>query len=197
MVRISYKANFLFGVSSPQQENYRFFTLIKKLYHPVCKYLPAHTPVGICLSLAYCQHRVHKQNTAVRPLFQISVGSRRYSKIGVQLLVNVLERRRNSRPFLHRKAKSVSLTRSVIGILPDNDSLYTGIRRIFQRIEYVVHIRIYPARTIFCLEKLPQFKVVLLFKFVFKKVVPLVSYINHFILPLCFLFRQTPNREAK
>ena len=127
MVGIGNKPHFLLGVSSPQQENYGLFALIEKLYHPVREYLPAHALVGISLSLPNSQNSVHKQNAAVSPLFQVPVGRGRYTQIGVQLLINVLERRRDSRAFLNRKAKPVSLTRSVVRILPDNDRLYVVI----------------------------------------------------------------------
>jgi hypothetical protein len=67
----------------------------------------------------------------------------------------------------------------MIGILTQNDDFHMGIRRAFQRIEDIVHLRINDAGGIFRLKKFPKAMIIFFIEFSGQKAVPVVSYFNH------------------
>ena len=89
----------------------------------------------------YCQYRIQKQHSLLRPFGEASVIRDRASQIIVKLLINIDKRRRNvhSRPY--GKAEPVCLPLSVIRILSQYHHLHLMKRRQVERIENVVRRR--------------------------------------------------------
>ena len=78
----------------------------------------------------------------------------------------------------------MSLTRLVIGILPQDHRFDIFIGCLLKGIKNMIHIRIDDPAAVFILQKLSELLIIFLLKFTFEYFVPTVSEIDHVdILP--------------
>ena len=120
MLRAGDKLGLLFRGRSPQQEDHRLFAFVKQFYDSVGEYLPAHVPVTVGKPCPYSEHRVQKKDPVFCPGSQLTVLRDICSEIVMQLFEYVHQRRRRLYAFLHGKAETVCLSRTVIGVLSES-----------------------------------------------------------------------------
>ena len=84
--------NFSFAFAFPphSMNTMGFFTLVQKLYYPVCKYLPSFPFVGIRLTFSHSQHCIQKKHSVFCPVFQTSVRRLFYPEITLKLFEYIL-----------------------------------------------------------------------------------------------------------
>ena len=125
---------FLARCRAPEHEHEALSARIEARYHRIREALPALVSVAVGLVSTDRENRVQQQHPLRGPVAEISVGWDRYSQVLVKLLKDVSERRRRGRGGLDREAQTMSLTRPVVGVLPqDHDSHRRkggGIKRI-------------------------------------------------------------------
>ena len=139
MGRIVNQRLFLFCVGAPKHEDNRCLPLVQLSDNRVGKLLPSHPTVRTCLSGTYRQYRVEQQNSLFRPFGQTAVSRIDKTDILRHFLINILQRRRNRYPHLHRKRQPVRLSRTMIRVLAENDDLDVFIRSQPQSIVNVHH----------------------------------------------------------
>ncbi len=83
--------------------------------------LPANLLVAARLVVLDREHGIEQQHPLCRPAAQVAMRSRRDAQVLLQLLIYILQRRRNAAAARNRKTEPHSLPRIVVGILPQND----------------------------------------------------------------------------
>ena len=143
VLRCSDEFLFAAGIAAPEQKDDRLLMLVLNfsIYGPV-KVVQPRFYMAVRLPAAYGQSRVRHEHTALRPLGERAVLGRYNAEITLQLLEDVLQARRRLNTRLNRKAKSVRLSGTVIRVLPENDGLDLGIRRVPQSVKDVLCRRI-------------------------------------------------------
>ena len=114
---------FFDGETAPEQKDEVLADLRKSLDNRVCELLPTNAGVAGGHVGAHRERCVQKQNSLMRPAFQVSVGRWRDAEIVVEFLENVDEGRWRLDSERHREAKPVGLTRIMIRVLADDDCL--------------------------------------------------------------------------
>ena len=109
------------GKTAPEQKDEVLANLRKTLDNRVRELLPANACVACRHVGAHRERCVQKQNSLVRPAFQVSVGRWRDAEVVVEFLENVDEGWRRLNAKWHREAKPVSLARIVVRVLSDDD----------------------------------------------------------------------------
>ena len=89
---------------------------------------------------------------------------------------------------LNRKAKSVRLSGTVIWVLPENDGLDLGIRRVPQSVKDVLCRRIDGLLGVFLFQPVANALVIILLKLSGKDLVPIVAKMYHAIPPKLFSY---------
>lgn len=116
--------NLLFdGETAPKQKDKVLANLRKSLNNRVGELLPTDACVAGGHVGAHCERSVQKQNSLMRPAFQISVWRWRDAQIVLEFLENVNQRWWWLDSVWHGEAKSVSLSWIVVRVLPDDDGL--------------------------------------------------------------------------
>ena len=82
--------------------------------------LPAQRSVAVGLVGTYRQRSVQQQHALLCPARQVARGRNRCAEVGLYLLEDVLQRRREHHPVLHREAQPVGLSRLVVRVLSDD-----------------------------------------------------------------------------
>ena len=111
-----------------------------------------------------------------------------HSNIVCKFFKNILQRRRSWNVIRHRETQALCLSRSVVGILPQDDDLRLGERRAVERVENRIHVGKYAARAVLLYEEAAQFPVVGLFHLVGEKAAPIVLENLHRASPLRALY---------
>ena len=115
---------FLDGETAPEQEHQIFPHLREPLDNGVGKGLPADSRMACRLVGPHRQRGVQEQDALVGPAFQVPVLRWSNAKVVVEFLEDVDEGGRRVDSVGHREAEPVSLSRIVVGVLPDDDGLY-------------------------------------------------------------------------
>ena len=115
------KCSFALGIGSPEQKNQMFFLICQFADDGVGEGFPTFVLVRTGLVGPYGQRCIEQQNPLVRPAFEIAGSRDRLAQIIVYFLEDILQGRRLLDAFGHGKTKAVRLSRTVIGILAEND----------------------------------------------------------------------------
>ncbi|MNM61961.1 hypothetical protein D3C81_732740 [compost metagenome] len=91
--------------------------------------------MGAHLALLDGQRGVEQQHALLGPVLQAAVVGRVDVQVALELLEDVLQRRRHRHARLHREAQAMGLAGAVIGVLADDHHLHLVQRRRVQRIE--------------------------------------------------------------
>ena len=158
---------FLPGVGAPEQKHHGLLPSRQQLNDPVGENLRANAPGGGSLSGPHRENGVQQQDAMLCPVCEAAVGRGRDPQIIPDFLVDVLKGGGNGDALLDRKGQSMGLSRSMIGVLSQND--HPGILKggIPQGVENIIHGGVDGAGKVFLLQDLPQLQIVVLFKFVF------------------------------
>ena len=99
--------------------------------------LPAEVPVAVGPAGLNGQDGVEQENALPRPRRQTAAGKRRQTEVGLQLLADILQRRRQLHPLLHREGQTMRLARLMIRVLPKDHDPHPFRRREGKSVEYV------------------------------------------------------------
>ena len=131
---------FFLCLRAPEDKGNRLLKRAERRNHRVREALPAKVLVGVCCVCLYGEHRVEQKHTLLCPRAQIAVWRNRNAEVGLQLLIDILQRRRQFYPRLYRKSKPVCLSRLMIGILPENhhtDCLRDALEPLRDQYDYI------------------------------------------------------------
>lgn len=114
----------LLRVPTPQHEHDTgALPMVEGLYNSVRKALPPPVPMRAWLPRNNSEHRIKEQHTLVSPLLQAPVlGPREPRNILLELAEDVEQRWRREDTVLHREAHAMGLSRSVVGVLSNDDN---------------------------------------------------------------------------
>ena len=102
------------------------------------KRLPTKSRMGMRQTGTDSQYRVQQQHALFRPMLQIAVlRNLKALNIHRQLFINIDQRRRHRNFRLHGKRQTMSLTRAVIRVLPQNHYFYISEFSRPKGIEYI------------------------------------------------------------
>src|SRR5690554_6779054 len=96
----------LLCITAPQHEHQMLTLAVENIDDPRGKGLP--TPIGMrpCLPLGHGQHRVEQQYALISPALKISVSRNWMPQIALDLLVDILQRRRRTHPGLYGETQT-------------------------------------------------------------------------------------------
>ena len=167
------------GVGAPQEKHHGGGLIVQLADDTVGEALPSLPLMAGGLSLPHGEHRIEQQHTLLCPGGEVAAVGNGLAHVLFQLFEDVFEAGRRLYPLLHRKAQTVSLLRSVVGVLTDDHHLHVQKGGVFEGVEDVVHIGIHRLGGIFPLEKLTQGEIILLAPFVRQNGVPIVADTYH------------------
>ena len=110
----------LLRMRTPQKKNQGTISAGQERHHPVCESLPAFLLMRRWLIPLDREHAVEEQYPSFGPGAQVTVARNLEADIGGELLIDVLQRRRDLHATVHRKAETVRLPRVVVRVLPKN-----------------------------------------------------------------------------
>ena len=134
----------------PEKKHDRAILLVQDPDGRISKLFPADPSVGIGLMCTYSQHCVQKKHALLCPFFQITVVWDITSHIILKFLINIHQRWRCFHTFFYGKAKPMSLSVIVIGVLSQDHNLYLMQRRKMKRIEHIFRRRKNLSCSVFC-----------------------------------------------
>lgn len=173
------KRRFRLGVAAPEYKRSRLRALVQQADNGVGELFPALAAVRISLPAAHGEHGVQHKHALLCPVGKLAMVRGSYAEVALKLFKNILQRGRWRNAAFHGKAKPVCLTFAVVGVLPDDDRLDVFIRRIFQRIENIIHRGVNGVMRIFIFQKFAKLQVIIRVKFVSQQSVPAVSNVYH------------------
>ena len=111
------------GIAAPQHIHQVLAVLCQCLYSGIGKLLPSQRRVTVGLMSANGKRCIKQQYALLGPTGKIARCGDRRTKVGLNLLEDILQRGRKLDTVLNRETQSVGLSWLVIGILTDNDNL--------------------------------------------------------------------------
>ena len=132
MNRVRYKWCLSLSIATPKDKCSRHITLIKLFYYSVSKLLPAFTLMRIRLTLTNSKNSVHHQHALLSPIGKLAIIRDRDTKISIKFFKNILQRRWWINTSFNGKTKTMSLSRTMVRILSNDNSLDVFIRRVLQ-----------------------------------------------------------------
>ena len=133
---------------APKHENGMRCRLRHGLNDRVGQHLPAQGAVTCSLSSPHRQNGIQKEHPLMRPGQKRSLLSHGHAQIPMQLLLDVAKRRWNLDACGHGKGKPFGLSRTVIGVLPQNHDPDPVRRRLVHGTEYTGRINLMSCRHI-------------------------------------------------
>ena len=147
------------------------------MYYRISKLFPAYLAMRSGLAIADCKDSIQKQDTLTGPFLQIGISAHPYAKVRLNLLEDVLERRRSRHIVRNREGKSMCLTGSMIWILAKYHDLDLIHRREVKSPEYLASRREYPLSCrLFFMKKTHQRREIWFLKFARQCVFPTLFY---------------------
>ena len=129
------ESSLFLSVCTPEDEHKVFPFVVEGTDCSVGKFFPATALVGAGCMSAYCQGGIEHQYTLFRPTCQVAAGRYGLAQVSLYFLENVLQGGREGNPVVYREAQSVSLSRTVIGVLSDDDHFHPVKRTEVESIE--------------------------------------------------------------
>ena len=123
------------GVVAPEDENEVLASLRESADSGVGELFPAMARVRGGLSGAHRQRGVEQQHPFPRPLLEVARTRHGHAEVVVQFLEDVLQARRERHAVGHRERETMGLSRSVVGVLSQDDDLHPVERREVEGIE--------------------------------------------------------------
>ena len=123
------------SIVAPKDENQVFFLSGKGVNNGIGKLLPAFSLVRAGLACSHRERGIKQQDTLPGPVLQITAGGNRCAGIVFNFGENIAQAGWKLNPVVHREAKAMGLSRSVIGILPQNNHFGLGERTLVKCIE--------------------------------------------------------------
>lgn len=134
VARTVYDGALALCVAAPEDEDQVLFLLVQKTYDRVCKCLPSFSLVRTGFVSAYGQGCIQQENALFGPAGQVAACRNISANVISYLFENILQGGWELNPIVDRETQSVSLSRSVVGVLTDDDYLHlvewTEVERI-------------------------------------------------------------------
>ena len=149
------------------------------------KFFPSFALVRACLMGTHGKGGVQQQYALVGPTGEVTACGDGGTQVGLYLLEDVLQGRREGDTVVHREAKSVCLSGTMIGILPDNDYLCSVERTKVESIEYQLARRVDGGCPVFGAHKVGETDEVVFLKLWCEMLLPAFFYLyihNGFVL---------------
>ena len=163
---------------SPKHEDEIVATTVEGSDGSIGERLPTLSAMTECLMLTNRQASVQEENALLCPSCQVAALRDRRSRLGLYLLKNVLERRREGYAVVDAEAKSVCLPRTVIRVLAEDDHAHLVERRRVEGIEDEPAGRIASASRILLPHELRQLLKVWLAEFLLQLCLPRRFYLD-------------------
>ena len=153
VARTVYDGALALCVAAPEDEDQVLFLLVQKTYDRVSKCLPSFSLVRTGFVGSYRQGCIQQENALFGPAGQVAACRDVSANVISYLFENILQGGWELNPIVDRETQSVSLSRSVVGVLTDDDHLDRLKRAKVEGIEDVCTGRIAWAGLIFGLDK--------------------------------------------
>ena len=170
------------GIAAPQHIHQVLAVLCQCLYSGIGKLLPTQRRVTVGLMGTNRERSIQQQHALLGPTGDIARCGDRCTKVGLNLLEDILQRGRKLNTVLNRETQSVGLSWLVIGVLTDNHYLYLVERTQVKGIKYQFAWRIAGSSLILLSHSLSKLRKVRLFKLATKVSLPRFLYLYCHIL---------------
>ena len=124
------------GIAAPQHIHQVLAVLCQCLYSGIGKLLPSQRRVTVGLMSANGKRCIKQQYALLGPTGKIARCGDRRTKVGLNLLEDILQRGRKLDTVLNRETQSVGLSWLMIGVLTDNHHFHLVERTQVKGIEY-------------------------------------------------------------
>ena len=124
------------GIAAPQHIHQVLAVLCQCLYSGIGKLLPPQLRMTVGLMSANGKRCIQQQHALLGPTGKIARCGDRRTKVGLNLLEDILQRGRKLDTVLNRETQSVCLSWLVIGVLTDNHYLHLVERTQVKGIKY-------------------------------------------------------------
>ncbi len=156
------------GCTSPQHEDQTASPGIQHFDDPIGELLPPLLPMAVGLMSPHREHGIQQQDALIRPMGEVAMLRNRHTERRVQLLVDVLQRRRNPDPTTDGKAQPVGLTGAVVGVLAQDDDANSIEGCVLKCVEDLGSRGKHPVLCLLLEQKRPQCSHVWLLELVFE-----------------------------
>lgn len=170
------------GIAAPQHIHQVLAVLCQCLYSGIGKLLPAQLRMAVGLMSANGKRCIQQQYALLGPTGKIARCGDRCTKVGLNLLEDILQRGRKLDTVLNRETQAVCLSWLVIGILTDNHHLHLVERTQVKGIKYQFAWGIARSSLILLSHSLSKLRKVRLFKLATKVSLPRFLYLYCHIL---------------
>ena len=170
------------GIAAPQHIHQVLAVLCQCLYSGIGKLLPTQRRVTVGLMSTNGKRSIKQQHALLGPTGKIARCGDWRTKVGLNLLEDILQRGRKLDTVLNRETQSVCLSWLVIGVLTDNHYLYLVERTQVKGIKYQLAWGIARSSLILLSHSLSKLRKVRLFKLATKVSLPRFLYLYCHIL---------------
>ena len=171
------ESTFLLRVGAPEDEHQVFTLFGQGADGCIGKFFPALALVRTRLVGSHCQGGVQQQYSLFGPAGQVACGGDGQPQVALNLLEDVLQRRREGDAVVHREAEAMGLSRSMIGILSQDDHFHPVERTQVERVENKFAGGIDRCGLVFLPHKVGQADEVVLVEFRHQVLFPAVFYL--------------------
>ena len=147
---------FAAGITAPQHIHQVLTVLRQRLNSGIGKLLPPQLRMTVGLMSANGKRCIKQQHALLGPTGKIARCGDRRTKVGLNLLEDILQRGRKLDTVLNRETQSVCLSWLVIRILTDNHHLHLVERTQVKGIEYQFAWRIARIMLILCTNRIGE-----------------------------------------
>lgn len=173
---------FAAGITAPQHIHQVLAVLRQRLNSGIGKLLPPQLRVTVGLMSANGKRCIQQQHALLGPTGEIARCGDRCTKVGLNLLEDILQRGRKLDTVLNRETQSVCLSWLVIGVLTDNHHFHLVERTQVKGIKYQFAWGIARSSLILLSHSLSKLRKVRLFKLATKVSLPRFLYLYCHIL---------------
>ena len=144
------------GIAAPQEIDHPALTLGNLAHHGIGKLFPPPAGMRGRLVFAHREDRIEEQHSLLGPAIEIARSGDRRTDVGGYLLKDILQRGGMWHSVSHREAETMRLSRTVVGVLTNDNHLQLIERTFIEGTKDVATARIDAARGILLLHKTYQ-----------------------------------------
>ena len=109
------------GITAPEHEDQVLPLFVEGSNGGVGEFLPAFVLMAASAVCLDSKGGVEQQDSLLCPMGKVARCGDRLTKVAVEFLVDIIQRRRYRYALAHRKAESLCLSEFVVGVLPDDN----------------------------------------------------------------------------
>ena len=168
----------LLGIGAPKNEYQMLALFCQGADGGIGKLFPTLALVRACLVGTNRKGGIEQQYALVGPTGEVSAGRDGGTQVGLYLLEDVLQGGWKSYSIVHRKAKAMRLTGTVIGVLANDDYLRLVEWAEVEGIEYQLARRVDGGSPVFGAHKVGEADEIVLLKFRCQVLLPAFFYLD-------------------